>query len=158
MNDMGRAQVIWDCLKRLEGTPAMEFNPSNQRLFQACLVTERSRPNDVVYTDRFMDIFEFCDRWGREMKLEMSEDPIRTVADVAEHAAFMAGPDSADTGRFMATASVIMITCSADGEELCEWFEGSRFYHFLPEPRHRLAFPFDYLNKPLNTQRANLGW
>jgi len=136
----------------------MEFNPSNRRLFQACLAVERARPDDVVYPDRFMDIFEFCDRWGREMKLEMSENPTKqTVADVAEHAAFEAGLDSAKTGLYLATASVIMIRCWVDGEELCNWFEGSRFYRFLPEPRQLLAFLFQYMNKPPEVQRANLG-
>jgi hypothetical protein len=136
----------------------MEFNPSNQRLFQACLAVERARPNDVVYPDRFMDIFQFCERWGPEMKRQMSEDPPKTVADVVENAAFMAGLDSANTGPYLATASVIMIFCWADGEALCDWFEGSRFYHFLSKPHHRLAFPFDYLNKPPNIQRVNPGW
>lgn len=158
MNDMGRAQVIWDCLEKLEGAPEMEFNPSNKRLFLACLAVERTKLDDVYYHDRFMNIFEFCERWGRSMELEMSLDPTKTVTDVAEAAAYEAGPESSDTGTFMATASIILIKCWANGEELCEWFEDSRFYDFLPEPHHRLDFPFDYLNKPLNTQRANLGW
>jgi len=158
MNDMGRAQVIWDCLLRLEGTPAMEFNPSNQRLFETCLAVERARPDDVVYFNRFMDIFEFCDRWGRVMKLEMSEDPTKTVVDVAEHAAFMAGLDSVYTGAFLATASVTMIKCWADGDKLHDWFEGSRFYDFLRTPRQPLIFPLYHLYVPTDAKKATLGW
>ena len=158
MNDKGRAQVIWDCLERLEGTPAMEFNPSNQRLFEACMATERARPNDVVYPDRFKDIFDYCDRRARLMQLEMSLDPTKSVTNVAECAAFEAGPASVNTGAFIATASVIMIKCWANGEELCEWFENSRFYRYLNPPRWPLVFPLYYLWKPEKFHEAKLGW
>lgn len=158
MNDKGRAQVIWDCLKRLEGAPAMEFNPSNRRLFQACLYTERFRLNDVEYPDRFIDIFEFCELWGQLMQFEMSLYPTKSVTNVAERAAFETGPASANTGAFIATASVIMIKCWANGEELCEWFENSRFYHYLNPPRWPLVFPLYYLYEPTEVKKATLGW
>lgn len=135
----------------------MEFNLSNRRLFQACLVTERARPNEVVYHDRFMDIFEFCDRWGREMKLEMLEDSTKTVTDVAEAAAFEAGPDSSNTGVFIATASIIMIKCWKYGEDLREWFEKSRYCDYLDNP-HRLVFPLYYLNEPTDAFEVTPGW
>jgi hypothetical protein len=135
----------------------MEFNPSNQRLFQACLATERARPNEVVYPDRFMDIFGFCDRWGREMQLEMMEDSTKTVADVADTAAFKAGPESSDTWTFIATASVIMIKCWKYGEDLYEWFKKSRYCDYLDNPS-RLVFPLYYLYVPTDAHEATIGW
>jgi hypothetical protein len=158
MNDMGRDQVIWDCLESLKGAPEMEFNPSNQRLFQACLAVERDRPDNVVCLDRFMSIFEFCTRWGPMMNLEMLLDPTKTVADVAERAAFEAGPESSDTGLFIATASVIMIKCWKNGDGLREWFEGSRYYRYLNPPRQPLAFPLYYLYEPKEVKKATLRW
>ncbi len=157
MNDMGRAQVVWDCLERLEGFPTMEFNPSNQRLFEACLATERARPDDAVYSDRFMGIFEFCERWGRLMELEMLLDPSKAVADVAETAAFEAGPESVNTGVFIATASVIMIKCWKYGEDLHEWLLESHFRGYLDNP-HRLVFPLYYMYEPTNAKQVKLGW
>jgi|GEM_PF-1913804 len=157
MNDIGRDLVVWDCLERLDGFPTMEFNPSNERLFQACLATELTRPDDVVYPDRFMSIFRYDTRWGGLMELEMLLDPSKSVVDVAETAAFEAGPESVNTGIFIATAAIIMIKCWKYGEDLHEWLLESHFCGYLDNP-HRLVFPLNYLHEPSNAKQAKLGW
>ena len=159
-DDKTRDQIIGEARRRLIGSPALKFiNQEQERKFKDALTVERSRPSDVVYRDRFMDVFQFTVRWLQNIMFERRLCPNKSIEDVAERAAFEAGLYSADTGRFLATASRIAITCWAEGPELGDWFKGSGFYRFLPEPRplQMLTFPSEYLDDLSPTRESELG-
>ena len=149
MNDMGRAQIIWDCLEMLEGAPAMEFvNPGQERLFKRCLDIERNRPVNVMYSpDHYTDIFEYSERLARTIRHKMSADPTKTVADVAEVSALEAGASSTDPRHYIATSMLILVRCEKFGNELQAWFKDSLYWDFLDDQR-RLVFPLYYMWVP----------
>lgn len=157
--DSGRAQIVLEATKSLQGAPAMEFaSPQKEQLFMTCWEVEDKTPNNVTYFDRYMDIFDYSKRVAQLIRQKMSLDSIKTVADVAELAALEAGADSTDPRHYIALAMVILIKCEKFGEDLHAWFKTSIYYDYADPPRGRLVFPLYYLYEPTDAKKATLRW